>query len=338
MMKNIALAVLTAFLAAAGYVGYHWNAMESWMVTPLDANGSAQTVVIPQGSSVRGALRVLAAKKLIEDSPYIRFVGRVGDPLPRIQSGEFEFSPAQSPLEMLKDMAKGKVKLYRFTIPPGQTAVEIARLLEYLGYGKEKNYVRLMNTESVRIAMGVPYFEGYLFPDTYSIPKGYDERKILELMVKEFRKNFTPAMEEKAKALGLTAEQALIAASIIEKEAGGPEEFPLVSSVIQNRLQKGMRLQMDPTVIYGVKKTFSGNLTREHLQTDHDWNTYTRSGLPKTPICSPSIGALKAAVEPAETDYLYFVAMNNGHHKFTATLKEHNAAVHKYQILRHIGP
>ena len=232
-------------------------------------------------------------------------------------------------------MAKGKVKLYRFTIPPGQTAVEIARLLEYLGYGKEKNYVRLMNTESVRIAMGVPYFEGYLFPDTYSIPKGYDERKILELMVKEFRKNFTPAMEEKAKALGLTAEQALIAASIIEKEAGGPEEFPLVSSVIQNRLQKGMRLQMDPTVIYGVKKTFSGNLTREHLQTDHDWNTYTRSGLPKTPICSPSIGALKAAVEPAETDYLYFVAMNNGHHKFTATLKEHNAG--PYTSIRSCG-
>lgn len=339
-IKILAFIIGLGLLSSAGFLYYQFQLMKAWYATPMSADESQSaksiTFQTPKGASVRLVLHKLVAEGIVADSPFIRFVGKVGEKPPAIHSGEFELSSTLSPKEILEKMASGKVKLYSFTIPPGKTIAEIAEILAEQNVGRKDRLLTLLSDNAFAESLGVPMFEGYLLPETYAIPKGYTEKAIIKRIIEMFEKK-TADIERDAKSLGYTLHEAVIMASIVEKEAGGKEEYPLVSSVIHNRLARNMRLQMDPTVIYGIRKRFDGNLTRKDLQTDHPWNTYTRGGLPRSPICSPSLGALEAAVNPADTNYLYFVAKNNGSHKFSATLKEHNRAVRKYQIQGHIG-
>jgi len=173
-----------------------------------------------------------------------------------------------------------------------------------------------------------------LFPETYLFTPGIDETRLFTMMVKQLQQKLSPELLKKAKKLNLDQHQLLTLASIIERETGDAEEMPLISSVFHNRLRKGIQLQTDPTVIYGIKD-FDGNLTRKHLQTPTPYNTYIIRGLPPGPIASPGLSALQAAAVPAETKYLYFVSRGDGSHEFSATLKEHNQAVRKYQLNRH---
>jgi UPF0755 protein len=173
--------------------------------------------------------------------------------------------------------------------------------------------------------------EGYLFPDTYYFPRGLDSATIIATMVKQFRAAFKPAWEQQAEALGMTVHEVVTLASIIEKETGAPEERPLIASVFHNRLKKGMRLETDPTVIYGIPD-FDGNIKRRHLETYTPYNTYKIKGLPPGPIASPGALALEAALYPAQSEFLYFVSKKDGTHQFSRTIKEHNAAVRKYQL------
>lgn len=337
MIRKIALFFLVCILAFVAFSYYQYKEMENWLTTPLDNGVKNITVTVPAGSSIRGVFKILTEKKLVKKSPFVKLVGRIGPNIHHVQKGEYVLSSSMSPLEMFDIMSKGKVKHYSFTIPEGYTVKEIARTLEEKGYAKESEIIALSKNRKFLKAHDLEYLEGYLFPDTYMIPSGYKAEQILSMMIENYRKHVTPEMIKKAETMGFSEKDIPIMASIIEKESGSPKEYVLVSSVIHNRLKKGMMLQMDPTVIYGIKD-FDGNLTRKDLRADHKWNTYTRTGLPATPISNPGFGALKAAVYPADTNYLYFVSMNNGSHKFTSTLRDHNNAVQKYQVQGHKGP
>ncbi len=336
MWRMLAIGMLAAILVVGGYILNEYQSMQSWLITPK-GEGAEVTVDLPPGTSVRGALKILVAKNLIVDSSYIRYVGKVGESVAAVQAGEYVLSPKQSPLDLLRAMAQGKVKSYSFTIPEGLRIDEIAVSLQEQGIVTAAEFLRAVSDPKLLQQRNVKSLEGYLFPDTYTIKKGINADQIVRLMLDNFDKQVTPELLKQAERKGMTPYQMLVAASIIEKESGGPEEYPLVGSVIHNRLRLGMLLQMDPTVIYGVKN-FDGNLTRKHLQTDHPWNTYTRKGLPPTPICNPGLGAIKGAANPPQTKYLYFVSMNNGHHTFSKSLAEHARAVRKYQVQGKVGP
>jgi len=179
------------------------------------------------------------------------------------------------------------------------------------------------------VSSGVSDLEGYLFPDTYVVTRSTPAQQIVDRMVAQFRKNFTPEMAEKARALGLTPRQAVTLASIVQKESGLSREGPAIASVYLNRLKRGMRLQADPTVIYALKRNgaWKGTLYRSDYGYESPYNTYVHDGLPPGPICSPGVNALKAAVAPARTEYLYFVADETGGHAFSRSFEEHLRAI-----------
>jgi UPF0755 protein len=175
-----------------------------------------------------------------------------------------------------------------------------------------------------------PHLEGYLFPNTYHLFREMDPEKVIQMMVQQFKKTFTADLADRALQFGISERDAVILASIIEKETPLPEEKPLISAVFHNRLKIRMPLQSDPAVIYGIKN-FDGNLTRQHLLTPTPYNTYLMTGFPPTPICNPGKDSLLAALSPAPVPYLYFVSKNDGSHYFSADIEEHNRAVSKYQ-------
>jgi UPF0755 protein len=249
-----------------------------------------------------------------------------------IRAGAYEFRNPLAPLEILEKMRNGEALLLRVTIPEGATASEVASLLERAGVGTKAEYDALFAEPDFPRSIGIPAdsVEGYLFPDTYFFSPLTSPRAVLARLARRFREVFEPQMERRAAELGMSVHQVVTLASIVEKETALPSERPLVASVFLNRLRRGMPLQADPTVIYGISG-FGGNLTRRDLQTPTAYNTYTFPGLPPGPIANPGREALLAVLHPADTDFLYFVSRNDGSHEFSATLAEHNRAVRKYQ-------
>jgi UPF0755 protein len=240
-----------------------------------------------------------------------------------------------SPLEILDTLQQGKVHLHKITVPEGYTLEQIAQQLDKASLVAAADFLKTATCQSLMRELKIEgkSFEGYLFPETYLFPKGIKPEDIIRIMVKNFQTVFQPPWHERARKLGLSAHEVVILASIIEKETGTAPERPIISSVFHNRLKKGMRLESDPTVIYGIPE-FDGNLTRKHLRTPTPYNTYAGKGLPAGPIANPGKGALHAALFPSDTNYLFFVSKNNGSHYFSTNLKEHNNAVRKYQLRR----
>jgi UPF0755 protein len=201
------------------------------------------------------------------------------------------------------------------------------------GIGTTEQFVKAATDLGRLGRLGVPgkSLEGYLFPETYTVTTTTTPVEVVRAMVAQFERQLTPELLAAAKARGLDRHALVTLASIVQKEAGTVEEMPLIAAVFLNRLRMGMRLQADPTVIYGIVD-FDGNLTRRHLLTPTPYNTYTRAGLPPGPIASPGLAALKAAAEPAQSNALYFVARGDGRHEFNTTLEAHNRAVRRYQL------
>lgn len=262
-------------------------------------------------------------------------VYRSGTPL---QAGEYLFDRPMPIDDVINRMAKGEVVKYPIVVPEGLTAEETFELFWSQGIGGPEGFRHaLSDTELLPgLTSGVNDLEGFLFPDTYIVTRSTSARQIVDRMVAEFRKNFTPEMRDKARDLGVTPRQAVILASIIEKESALKQEGPLIAAVYWNRLKKGMRLQADPTVTYALKKDgrWSGLLHRSDYAYDSPYNTYLNDGLPPGPICNPGLAALKAAVSPARSDYLYFVADSRGGHTFTRTFEEHLQAIATARRLR----
>lgn len=297
--------------------------LDQWRVTK---------VFIPKGSTFPEIEKILAEKGALRYPLAFRILVIGTMTGTKLQHGEYALPSPPSAIELWRKLVRGDVAKYQVTIPGGSTLSDIAETLGTLELANPSEFLTAAVSPSLTSRMGIPgnTLEGYLFPDTYIMVKDMSPEEILGVMVRRFRRKFTPEMESKAAKDGFTLHQIVTIASIIEKEAGLAQEKPLVSEVIRKRLSINMPLQMDPTVIYGLKK-FGGDLTRKDLRTPNPYNTYRNRGLPPGPICNPGLSSLTAAVEPAETDYLYFVSRNDGSHQFSRTLQEHNRAVAVYQ-------
>lgn len=323
-----AVFAVVVILAVTGVFGLRQWLFQSWPVTPP----GAQRVKIAPGSGVGQVARQLEAAGVIGDADRFVRLARWSEASQKIKAGEYEFISSATPLEVLDRLVVGDVIKIRITIPEGLTLREIAARVEAAGLGSADQFRRAA-TDAARLAkLGIPgtSLEGYLFPETYTVTTTTTPEEVVRAMIAQFERQLTPELLAAAKSRGLNRHQLVTLASIVQKEAGNVEEMPLIAGVFHNRLRKGMRLQADPTVIYGINN-FDGNLTRRHLTTPTPYNTYTQPGLPPGPIASPGLAALKAAAMPALTPALYFVARGDGRHEFNATLEAHNRAVNRYQ-------
>jgi UPF0755 protein len=254
-----------------------------------------------------------------------------------LQAGEFRFDRPMTPTEVIDKIARGDVYNRRVTFPEGLNIQEMARIYEQQQFGKAAAFVEAARDPgAIRdIDPAATDLEGYLFPETYAMPRNTTATKLVSMMVGRFRQLFTAEMQQAARALEMTPREAVTLASLVEKETAMPAERPMVAAVYLNRLKIGMGMQADPTVIYALQRAgrYNGNLRREDLSFDSPYNTYRYAGLPPGPIASPGLASLQAAVAPAKIDYLYFVSRNDGSHVFARTLVEHNENVRQYQVL-----
>lgn len=294
----------------------------------------AKSVIVefPPGTSLRGIGTKLAEAGVVYDDIRFALLTKLFGYGGKLKAGEFKVSTGRKPLEIIRELAKARPVQHAVTIPEGLNAREIGRIFAEGGWCDHERFERLAADKKFIAALGfgeLNSLEGYLFPDTYHLTKDiHGEEELIRLMTKRFRevlREVSPSPDDPAKLHDI-----VILASMVEKETAKAEERPVVAGVFYNRLKKGMRLQSDPTVIYGMND-YSGNISRKDLQTPSSYNTYTVSGLPAGPISNPGREALRAALQPAETEYLFFVGKNDGSHQFSRTLDEHNQAVQKYQ-------
>lgn len=301
--------------------------------TPADLQKGDKIVSIVLGQSFSKTTHQLYQMGLITDPLKLNLFARIKGYDRKIKAGEYLLSPAMSPSRMLQILTLGKVKLHRITIPEGYTVSQIADLAAAAGLTTRKKFFATA-TDPVFVSetgIDAQTFEGYLFPDTYFFPKGTTAKKMIATMVKRFGSIFNPKWRQETEALGLSVHEVVTLASIIEKETGSIAEMPIVASVFHNRLKKKMRLESDPTVIYGIDN-FDGNLTKKHLRMLTPYNTYRIRGLPPGPIANPGARALDAAIHPVMTGFLFFVSKRDGTHQFSKNLRLHNRAVRKYQL------
>jgi UPF0755 protein len=321
----VVVALFFGFLAALRY--------SDNFLAPEEA--SRQIVVsIPQGYTTNQIAELLEQSGVIKSSEAFMWVVKIRSRLKKpvnIKAGEQALDPSLNAWETLSLLEKGNFKFYPFTVPEGRTMYDIARSVEEAGLGRAADFLSLCQDRSFINSLGFnsDTLEGYLFPETYSFPKGTPLKAIIKAMTDHFWKIWNKYTNQAA-AKGMSQNQVITLASIVEKETGAAEERPLIASVFFNRLNKKMRLQTDPTVIYGLAN-FNGNLTKADLETKHPYNTYVIDGLPPGPIANPGEEAIKAVLNPAPGSYLYFVSKNDGTHHFSETLAEHNRMVNKFQ-------
>ncbi|MFZ5563733.1 MAG: endolytic transglycosylase MltG [Thermodesulfobacteriota bacterium] len=323
----VALAVAVTVAAAV------WLHVTRYMVSPADLSAREQVIVVPPGMGINAAAAMLHRQGVIKHPDLFRFFARVARRGHAIKAGEYRLSAAMPPAAILDLLLSGKVALHRLTIPEGYSMYQIAELAERTGLAKKDDFLAAAEDTALAKKLGVPAdtLEGYLFPETYYFPMSATPQQMAAAMVDRFFTVFTDEWENRAARMGMSVHQIVTLASIIEKETGHPDERPLIASVFHNRLAKNMRLESDPTVIYGIPD-FGGNITKAHLRQETPYNTYRIKGLPAGPISNPGREALYAALFPAQTGYLYFVSKNDGTHQFSATLAEHNQAVRTYQL------
>jgi len=295
-----------------------------------------QFVEIPPGSGTAAIARRLADAGVVTDVNTFRLALWVTGQGRRLQAGEYRFDHPLSARQVAEKIGRGEVYVHPITFREGLTIKQMAELYESRGFGPAKDFVEAAKNVALVQAIDpvAKDLEGYLFPDTYALPRRATADQLVARMVASFTKALTPDLMEKATANGQSVRQLVTLASIVEKETGKAEERPMVAAVYANRLKIGMGLQCDPTVIYALERAgrFNGNLTREDLQFDSPYNTYRYAGLPPGPIAAPGRASLEAAADPASVPYLYFVSRNDGSHAFASTLDEHNRNVQQYQI------
>jgi UPF0755 protein len=300
---------------------------------PVKTGVKETLFVIEPGQSMKQIADNLESRNLIPSALVFRAYARYQKAAHRIPAGEHLVSLPASPVQILNQLRKGRIKLYRLTVPEGLTMEETAALAAASGFCGKEHFLSLCRDPDFITDLGIPShtLEGFLFPETYFFQKTTRCRQVIEKMVTMFFTVYISQWKKRAEDLGFSLQEIITLASLIEKEAAVPSERPLISSVFHNRLKKGMRLQSDPTVIYGDPE-FQGRIRTRHLQRKTDYNTYQMHGLPKGPIANPGAKAIEAALFPADSDYLYFVSRNDKTHYFSKTLAEHNRAVRKYQL------
>lgn len=322
------------FAAAAALAAVYLD-VQQFAHRPADASAAPQTFEVISGQGLRRISHRLAEAGLVRNPSKFALLARLEGQETAIQAGEYRLSAAMAPSEILRDMVNGRVRLHRITVPEGYTMRQIAVTVSASGFMAPAAFLEACHDTALLRSLDITSdsCEGYLFPDTYYFPASATAPQIITAMVQRFWSIFSDAWKARAAELGMSVHEVVTLAAIIEKETGAPSERPLISSVFHNRLKRRIRLQTDPTVIYGIAD-FDGNLTRKHLKTPTPYNTYVIQGLPPGPIASPGAAALEAALYPADTDYLYFVSKQDTTHHFSTTIDAHNRAVARYQLHR----
>ena len=358
-------------LMAAGLAGWLWTYAVT--PAPGQGEGQIQ-IYIPPHTSFSQIQQTLIDSKVIKADRRFAILARIIGAANRLQAGEYRFPVAISPYELLRKLEEGKTISRVLTIAEGLNLFQVAKVLEQAGLADSQAVLTAVNDPAFIMSLGLhtKTLEGYLFPDTYFFKKGTDLHLMLGIMVQRMCRIFSEECSKKSAddnleincslapqlhldspaapgikpaaiirnparpsgaVLRLTGRQALTLASIVEKETGEARERPMIAQVFISRLRKKMRLQSDPTVSYGLKK-FDSPLSHRDLETPSPYNTYMLPGLPAGPICNPGRAAIAAVMQPAKTNYYYFVSENNGRHFFSKTLAEHNRAVARFQKKR----
>lgn len=327
MRALIRALILLLLLAALAAGGAWW-----WLNQPLNLTAPNLELEIEPGTTPRGVAQNVVKAGVQTDARLLYAWFRLSGKDRAIKAGNYELSTGLTPYELLQKLARGEESLRALTIVEGWNWRQVRAALAREEFLKQDSAG--LSDEAVMIALGrvgvMP--EGRFFPDTYTYAKGSSDMAVLRRAMHSMDRRLADAWAMRAANTPLkSADEALTLASIVEKETGRAADRALIAGVFANRLRIGMRLQTDPTVIYGVGASFDGNLRKRDLQTDTPWNTYTRAGLPITPIAMPGKAALMAAVQPDQTKALYFVAKGDGTSHFSASLDEHNRAVNRYQ-------
>lgn len=323
--KRLALLALAVILLAGSFFCFK-------LLTPLSSNGKWKEVQIPEGATYRQGINILKREGIIESELFFLIIGRITMMDRKIRAGYYNLSASLSPWEIFDALKKGRIVQYAITIPGGSTLENMKVKFKYRGLLDDASWQIVYDKEFLKsLDIYAPSLEGYIYPETYNFSKGMKPEVIFSIMVQKMRDEFNETLIKRAHEIGISENNVLTLASIIEREALQDKERAIISSVYHNRLKKDMKLQADPTVLYGVNK-ISRRITYSDLRRDTPYNTYVIKGLPPGPIAIPGIKSIKAALYPAETDYLFFVSKNDGTHHFSKTDAEHINAVTLYQI------
>ena len=323
--SGLLIIILFSFIAL--YFGY-------FLISPAGIDKKETIFIVKKGSGLRTVANNLQRKRLIKSKNLFILCAILKGGTKDIKAGEYSLSQSMSPVTIFGILSTGAIKTYTVTIPEGLTVQQIADLLATKKLVNIREFISLVMDKSLAASYHIDgtSLEGYLFPDTYVISRDTDAQELINLMITRFKKIFTALLNNRESPTGslLPVKDIVTLASIVEKESGRAEEKPIIASVFLNRLKKKMRLESDPTVIYGLKN-FDGNLKKKDLRAPSPYNTYLNYGLPPGPIANPGRESLIAVIKPAATNYLYFVAKNDGSHHFSSSLSEHNKAVYRYQ-------
>jgi UPF0755 protein len=309
----------------------------SRVVEPYRGYAQAETFVeIPSGTGPGAIGQRLIAAGVVRDDLTFRTALFISGRARALKAGEYRFDAPMHALDVIDKIARGDVYKRLLTFREGLTILEMSQVFEEKGFGTAEEFRKAAANARLIADLdpAAPDLEGYLFPETYSLPRDTPASVVIEQMVGGFKKTLTDDMRESAKQSGLTVRELVTLASLVEKETGTADERPLVAAVYRNRMKINMGMQADPTVIYALQKAgkYTGNLSRDSLQFDSPYNTYKYAGLPPGPIAAPGKASLQAAAKPADVDYLYFVSKNDGTHVFASTLEEHNKNVFTWQV------
>lgn len=332
--------MITRILTVLVSIAFSYIALEAfWFLSA--GPGQAKDVVIFEvrpGASFAKVAKDLEEQGLIFSSVKVRIFARLRGSDARIKVGEYRLNKAMPPQEILEALVQGKSIQYDITFPEGSNIFEMANLLESKGLYSAKEFIEACrNPKLIQELLGIEVssLEGYLFPETYKLTKYTDLKTVLRNMVANFKDVYSSLEAQPSAQTGLSRHEIVTLASIVEKETGAPEERRRIASVFYNRLAKRMRLQSDPTILYGIwvqTGKFQDNIRREDITRPNKYNTYTVPRLPFGPIANPGREALAAVFQPEATDYLYFVSQNDGTHIFTTSYEEHSKAVREFQM------
>jgi UPF0755 protein len=301
----------------------------SFLTTPIAPPKPVRLDILP-GQGAWEISKILQKTGVIAHAGTFIAIAALTGKANHMLAGAYVFEGNHVPIDIMNILFRGKTLRYRITIPEGYTVYQIGEVVSKTGLLPKDRFVTGARSKQTRdfFAVSAPSMEGFLFPDTYYLAPHMTPLEIMAKMIERFRGVYTPAMEQRSKALGMSKLDVITLASLIEKEAYATLEKPLISSVFHNRMILGMRLQSDPSAVYGIDG-FTGKIGPDDLLRESPYNTYRHGGLPPGPICNPGLDSIKAALWPAKTDYLYFVSKGDGTHVFSHTLQGHNRAISK---------
>lgn len=336
-MKKLLLSLLVVVVLVAGGAAAFVFFMLNRIQEPYKGFSEPEKFVdIPSGTGAAEIRRRLVEAGIVSDEFAFRAALMWTGQSRALKAGEYRFDRPMSVVNVIEKLARGDVYGHPITFPEGLTIREMAAIVESHGFGTADEFIKATRDGALvnDLDPAAKDLEGYLFPETYTLPRGTPVTKLVSLMVERFRDTYMTLEAKRSGEVNLSTRQIVTLASLVEKETGKPEERPLVAAVYWNRLNMNMAMQADPTVVYALVKagTYDGNIRKGDLSFDSPYNTYKYPGLPPGPIASPGRASLEAALAPADVEYLYFVSRNDGSHAFAETLAQHNANVQQYQV------